>query len=999
MMRQIIVIFMLAGYFPIVSSQNIAWNKPVTVSSQEKSYPAKNLTDGQITRESCWMSAKEARPPHIIEVDLQKYYNIGAVVVHTGIPESELRADEKDKAAGFWSVKHLKLQYWDDANWTDISGTEVFENRQTVIRFDFATPITSFCLRLLSNDGESIRIMEMEIWGSLTPNMPLPPSLSPSVAAKSVPEGKRQASVTVTKRNAGTTLKYVGYNQGYYMPGGNASAWIAYSGVNSMRVWTSLNDYVPENAVENAENVKRVEDFDARKEKLRHSPENNPYIRWESILPAFSKPLESTNTMVFDYALEELQRLKIDVVLQIGSTDFNDTWANKWKQWQRYYAMAFYAGKKGGVEMFAMQNEPNHRHSGPMTIEQWTDGMKIVSDAVRCALEDVNKLYDKSLQAKFVGPVTAGSNNNWWAEIMKQIRTDYHGKKIDYDLIDIFSTHSYNLPAAGYLSKISDIRGIITANHPQHRELPVVFTEIGRWMNAYLIDREETMDSPSLFTEWAGIYANNMKNGGYGMWAFKFANTASSTYPRGIKSGHHLTWQKEKIVEGAFTNIAAGKPVKASEGVTPHLVTDGDKSDLSAWTCSSDREKWIEIDLGKKQTVGSAIIYTGSSYGLYTGPDRVRSLKLQYRKNNTWTDIEGTIQTKYLYVQAYLPFKEPVATDKIRFVSGDENVKVREIKLFGSASLSKQQNCYDISGIQRTGEVVRLFAKGFKNGRDLMETTCTADDADLDVCTSFDATDHIYYMWIVQRNLFTYHLDINISDLEIADGAPVTVEEVSPSCHGEVAYRHTYEGHNLKIAVPPQSVLLVSIPAIRLAKGIVETAADAVVKYGKNIGKNFGNQTTMAVELNSGTAEKNQVACLKFDLSGTDVHHVGKALIAINGNSSDTVPFKLHVYAVADRQWNEKEITWATAPNLSAHESQVIFDKNVSIAGQIVLNHRKEYHCLDVTNLVRRADKSITFLFVRELRQLGDDIDMDRKGILYARESESPPYLELWTPQ
>jgi hypothetical protein len=29
------------------------------------------------------------------------------------------------------------------------------------------------------------------------------------------------------------------------------------------------------------------------------------------------------------------------------------------------------------------------------------------------------------------------------------------------------------------------------------------------------------------FARRAGIYTNNMKNGGYGMWVFKFANTAS----------------------------------------------------------------------------------------------------------------------------------------------------------------------------------------------------------------------------------------------------------------------------------------------------------------------------------------------------------------------------------------------------------------------------------------------------------------------------------------
>ena len=181
-----------------------------------------------------------------------------------------------------------------------------------------------------------------------------------------------------------------------------------------------------------------------------------------------------------------------------------------------------------------MHNEPNHRHAGPMKITQYVDAMKIVSDAVYCAVQDVNRLYGKCLKSRFVSPVTAGSNANWWAEVVKNLRIDYRGLPSDRDLLDIFSTHSYNLPAAGYASKVSDIRKIIVENHPMKQSLPIVYTETGRWMNAYLIDKEETMDSPSLFTEWAGEYANNTLNQGYGMWAFKFANTTSGTYPRGI---------------------------------------------------------------------------------------------------------------------------------------------------------------------------------------------------------------------------------------------------------------------------------------------------------------------------------------------------------------------------------------------------------------------------------------------------------------------------------
>lgn len=170
--------------------------------------------------------------------------------------------------------------------------------------------------------------------------------------------------------------------------------------------------------------------------------------------------------MVFEYTLKELKRLNIDAILQINSTDFDGTWSNKWKQWQRFYALAFYAAKTGDVTMYAMHNEPNHRHAGPMKITQYVDAMKIVSDAVYCAVQDVNRLYGKNLKSRFVSPVTAGSNTNWWAEVVKNLRIDYRGLPSDRDLMDIFSTHSYNLPAAGYASKVSDIRKIIVENHP-----------------------------------------------------------------------------------------------------------------------------------------------------------------------------------------------------------------------------------------------------------------------------------------------------------------------------------------------------------------------------------------------------------------------------------------------------------------------------------------------------------------------------------------------------
>ena len=650
-LRKCLVLVYGAMVIPFVGisadNVNVALHKPVIASSQQKEFPASNVTDGVISRTSSWTSAKGARTPHILDLKLQKYYDIDRIVIYTGIPEPEKTEQEKGQAPGFWAMKNFKIQYWDDANWTDLPNTECTENRLDKIEFTFTPQLTTFQLRLISTDGEPVTINEFEVYGKEKKNM-IVPVIQNELPDRVHKEFPKDMLVTVNKNVIGNTMKYIAYNQGYYMPGSNISGWLEYSNVNSLRVWTSMNDYVPEEAVNYQKNLNTLEEFEAYKHELRSSPEKNNFIKWKLILERCRKQQFSTNSMVFEYALLELKRLNIDVVLQMNSTDFDHTWSNKWKQWQRFYALAFYAAKTGDVTMFAMQNEPNHRHSGPMKITQYVNAMKIVSDAIYCAIQDVNKLYGKHLKSRFVSPVTAGSNANWWAEVVKSLRIDYRGFPSDRDLLDIFSTHSYNLPAAGYVSKVSDIRKIIVDNHPLKRSLPIVYTETGRWMNAYLIDKYETMDSPSLFTEWAGEYTNNTLNQGHGMWAFKFANTTSNTYPRGIKSGHHFIWQGKRIVEDAYNNVALGKKVidlTSSHPAQVKVITDGNKTDASMWTSvNTDEKKCLEIDLGKSYSLGAAVVYTGSEYGVYTGPDRVKNFRLQYWEGTGWKDIEETIE-------------------------------------------------------------------------------------------------------------------------------------------------------------------------------------------------------------------------------------------------------------------------------------------------------------------------------------------------------------------
>lgn len=983
MTRQHFIILgcLLSGFTAAAQQQNIALHKPVAVTSETAAGPAAKITDGKISRTARWEAAN-GKAPHIIEIDLKKYYTIQELRVHTGIMDTEKRPDEMTQAAGFWSMKNFKLQYWDDANWSDFPKSEVHENRVVAVIFKYNPSVTTYKVRLVCDDGEPVNVMEIEAFGVLAPNMPEPPTTTSTLQLQQVSTAPREAAVTVGKKVTGKTMQYVGYNQGYYMPGSNVSGWVEYSQVNSFRIWATLNAFVPASSVQVDKGLASVEEFDKRKNELRADPEHNRFIQWAQLLPLYDRPdSSSTNAMVFNYTLTELKRLHVDVVLQMGSTDFHDTWENKWKQWQRYYALAYHAARKGNVAMFAMQNEPNHRNSGPMKLDQWIMGMQIVSDAIHAAVEDVNKKYGSKLVPKFVGPVTAGQNTDWWATVAKSIRTDYHGRTVDKDLLEIFSTHSYNSPAVGYASRIENIQKILQSNHPAGNPLPIAYTEIGRWMNAYLIDKEETMDSPSLFTEWAGIYTNNMKNGGFGMWAFKFANTASGPYPRGIKSGHHYIWQGKRIVEDAYRNLALHKPVTAS-GNGGQAVTDGNKSDQSAWLADSTAaEKWLEIDLGAAQALGSAMIYTGGASGVYTAPDRIRNFKLQYAAADGWKDIPGTEEKNNKYAQVFTPFTQPVTTSKVRFVSTDEgSLKVREIKLFAAGDGPAATPDYNVSGIQRTGEVVRLFAKGFKEQRPLLDTRTSVDDSGLDACTSFDEKTGTYYMWLVQRGPFEYHLQLDLSALDIAAGTPITAEAVNAVSYGEVTRLIPCPADKkTALVLPPQTVMLLTIPKQKLRSTILKAAGEAGVSMQRSSTKE------LQVQLDAAKPENNQVTYLRFDLSKQQLQQAGRILLKVNGRTDKgDQPYRLHVYGIPSVQWNASQLNWRNAPLLDSKEAQVKeVGRKTFVAGELAFDTEQRDHWLDVTHMVKNhPGAAITFVLVRETRQMGDDEDKGRKVIL-----------------
>ncbi|HEY4209098.1 MAG TPA: discoidin domain-containing protein, partial [Puia sp.] len=494
------------------------------------------------------------------------------------------------------------------------------------------------------------------------------------------------------------------------------------------------------------------------------------------------------------------------------------------------------------------------------------------------------------------------------------------------------------------------------------------------------------------------------------------------------------------------------RPVTASSqtsGWAASNVTDGDKSDRSAWHSDASSAKspdassakgsepapakWLEIDLGATKTLGSAVVYTGSAHGVYTSPDRVKDFSLQYFSDGAWKDIPGFTLKGNKYAQVFAVFKEAVTTSRVRFYSTDPGViKVREIKVFakGDGPAPGQEN-YDISGIQRTGEVVHLFAKGFKDEHPLYATHVSVEDPNLDAMTSYDKDNGNYYIWLVQRGEYRDKIDLDLGGLKLGGldpdgldpggltvqaGVPVTAECVGPSTYGEVtSVQMVGKDKKLHITLTPQTVMLLTIPSGSLKKASLPAAADATVTDGKFARSNDGRSKELKVALDASKPGNNKVSFIRFDLPRAatphgsrraishdpraPISHASRILLKIYGsNITDTAIFRFHVYGIPTAQWSQEKITWQTAPQLDAKEALIKgVGQKAFVAGELAMDHTQRVHYLDVTDLVKRhGGQSISFAFVRETRQLGDDADKGRTVVIDASESSHPPELEYW---
>lgn len=285
------------------------------------------------------------------------------------------------------------------------------------------------------------------------------------------------ATLVVENHVSAPAPAVIAYNLGNFFPESNTTGWWDYSRISGARFFLNAAHFnVSGTARPGEESIVDLESFNARRALLRSDPTNIDYINWPRIEERFNTRLGGRNRIIPQYALSQIYQrggiIKAQTTVGEGSfpIEDDDDWHGKWILWRTYYSVAFYLAQHFDVERFASHNEPNHPGSF-IEPESWLMRLRLASDAARSALEDVNRIYGKSLDLKFKAPVTAGATSTpfdlYGEPAIQSIRINYEGDfREDETIFQHYAYQRYNLSAQAFASDFLNLKGQVQAATP-----------------------------------------------------------------------------------------------------------------------------------------------------------------------------------------------------------------------------------------------------------------------------------------------------------------------------------------------------------------------------------------------------------------------------------------------------------------------------------------------------------------------------------------------------
>ena len=379
--------------------------------------------------------------------------------------------------------------------------------------------------------------------------------------------------LTLKSTGSSPTPAIIGYNHGYFTQGGNARAWWEYAGVNGVRIFIDPSQTEPtDDLAPWGDGVSSDATFESRKAALRADPLNSTYINWTY----FTSKLDDRS-----YALGQYRDMGIQIMVQCtalesilpitSSTDY----AGRWELWQHYYASAFYYARYFDVTRYQMFNEPDHPNAGGITTTEWLLRLQLASDAIKCAISDVNSRYGKSLQAIVAAPVTSSQTYSPWGNTAVDNRHQNYRGVVSSTIWNMqrYDYHQYNSTASNAYQTAISLQSSITADMTGETPFPLCLSEFNVHTAANFDAIPETLDYPEKYARFGAIVCELAKTGLDEMFCFKFAQTDDSGSTYGVKKNgmHYVDNDNSPNNHGGVTK--AGEVYRLfNKGIAPGRV-------------------------------------------------------------------------------------------------------------------------------------------------------------------------------------------------------------------------------------------------------------------------------------------------------------------------------------------------------------------------------------------------------------------------------------------
>ncbi len=266
-----------------------------------------------------------------------------------------------------------------------------------------------------------------------------------------------------------------------------------------------------------------MEDFEEHKAAVRSGPEESEAIKWKSFI-------ESDGHANYKYEHSVLKELGITVVNETGPKDWPNDWENNFRNWAMTYMATYYLAKYYDVEVHQYGNEPDG-YLNKYPDETIALKLQLVADAINCAIADVNRRFNKDLKAEYAAPVLASDPRSRVARVMmRNLRTDYRGRKMDRDLVQYYNRHRYGDRARQNVLEVNLVNQMMLEESATKQALPQIFTELnyftgGNWSRPHIT---VTSDSPAVFCSLASIWGQMMATQKvHGIFLFKLYSGAN----------------------------------------------------------------------------------------------------------------------------------------------------------------------------------------------------------------------------------------------------------------------------------------------------------------------------------------------------------------------------------------------------------------------------------------------------------------------------------------